>query len=117
MPHAHSTSANSDRSGPTAAQRARDRTQRASVAALKRWGHADGVSGTAPARKAFLDKFFREADPDGLLSDAERAIRAERLRRAYFKSLAIRSAQVRRARSAPSSEPPTGMEDPTGGNR
>lgn len=53
---------------------------------------------TANARRAFLDRFDRQVDPDGILSDEERIRRAELARKAYFSKLALRSAQVRRAR-------------------
>jgi hypothetical protein len=49
-----------------------------------------------------LARFEREADPDGVLSDAERARRASHLRRAYFATLALKSAKARRQRSAAS---------------
>jgi hypothetical protein len=54
---------------------------------------------TAPARRAFLDRFDREADPDGTLPAEERARRARHLRSAYFLRLALRSAEVRRQRA------------------
>ena len=50
---------------------------------------------TSAARKAFLDRFEREADPDGTLSPAERERRAGYLRQAYFSRLALKSAQAR----------------------
>jgi hypothetical protein len=53
---------------------------------------------TANARKRFLDRFEREVDPDLELPPRERARRAEHARKAYFTKLALRSAQVRRAR-------------------
>lgn len=53
---------------------------------------------TAAARRAFLDRFTRQADPDGTLAPAERARRAHHLRKAYFARLALRSAQARRRR-------------------
>ena len=53
---------------------------------------------TAAARRAFLDRFEREADPDGVLPHEERARRARHLRKAYFARLALRSAQARRQR-------------------
>jgi hypothetical protein len=56
----------------------------------------DPTAHTAPARIAFLDRFEREVDPDGVLSPVERARRAEHARKAYFSRLALRSAQVRR---------------------
>lgn len=54
---------------------------------------------TAAARRAFLDRFEKEADPDGTLDPVERARRARHLRSAYFTRLALRSAQVRRQRA------------------
>jgi len=54
---------------------------------------------TLAARRAFLDRFEREADPDGTLDPAERARRARHLRAAYFTRLALRSADVRRQRA------------------
>ncbi len=54
---------------------------------------------TAAARRAFLDRFEREADPDGILPSEERARRARHLRKAYFARLALRSAQARRQRA------------------
>ena len=52
---------------------------------------------TAAARRAFLDRFSREADPEGVLDPEERARRAHHLRKAYFARLALRSARRRRA--------------------
>jgi hypothetical protein len=54
---------------------------------------------TAPARRAFMARFEREADPDGLLPEAERHRRAESLRKAYFARLQFLSAQARRRRA------------------
>ncbi len=54
---------------------------------------------TAAARRAFLDRFDREADPDGILPSEERARRARHLRKAYFTRLALRSAKARRRRA------------------
>jgi hypothetical protein len=77
-----------------------DRSLRARIAAHSRWSKADRVAGTANARAAFLDRFVREVDPDGVLPERERRRRAESARRAYFARLALRSAQARRRRSA-----------------
>jgi hypothetical protein len=63
----------------------------------------DSKEVTAPARKAFLDRFEREVDPEGKLSEAERLRRAEYARRAYFTGLAMRSARARSRRSQESS--------------
>lgn len=59
---------------------------------------ADRSARTRPARAAFLARFEREVDPDGTLSPAERARRAEHAKRAYMLRLARRSAAVRRRR-------------------
>jgi len=58
----------------------------------------DPKATTANARAAFLARFEREADPDGLLPERERVRRAEQLRRAYFARLAYRSGVARRKR-------------------
>ncbi len=57
----------------------------------------DPAAHTAPARRAFLDRFEREVDPEGVLPLEERARRAEHARRAYFSRLALASAKARRA--------------------
>jgi hypothetical protein len=57
---------------------------------------------TAPGRKAFLDRFEREVDPEGLLPEAERLGRAEYARKAYFTKLALASAKARAARRSSS---------------
>jgi len=73
----------------------------ARAAAHASWANtADPKARTAPARKAARDRFERQIDPDGLLDPAERARRAEHARKAYFLSLALKSAQARRKRAA-----------------
>jgi hypothetical protein len=70
------------------------------IGAHKSWANTENRSArTAPARKAMLDKFEREVDPDGTLAPAERAKRAAHLRKAYFARLALKSAQARRRRA------------------
>lgn len=65
----------------------------ASIAAHESWAATpDRTARTAPARAALDAKFLAEADGD--------PIRAEHLRRAHFKRLALKSAQVRAARKA-----------------
>lgn len=51
------------------------------------------------ARARFLERFEREVDPEGVLSDAERARRAGHAKKAYFMRLALKSAQARAKRS------------------
>ncbi len=54
---------------------------------------------TAPARAAFMARWERDVDPDGVLEPAERARRAEHAKKAYFASLALKSAKARRKRA------------------
>lgn len=74
-----------------------ERRLAAQIAAHESWAHTpDRSARTAPARAAMLAKFEHEADPDGSLLPAERARRAEHLRKAHFQRLALKSAQSRR---------------------
>ena len=70
-------------------------------------GITDPAAHTAPARAAFLGRFEREVDPDGLLDRRERARRAEHARKAYFLRLALASAHARGVRRGA----PRGAED------
>lgn len=70
------------------------------IAAHAKWAQTDPVEGTAAARKAFLDRFERQVDPDGSLEPAERSRRAEHARKAYFLGLALKSAAARRKKAA-----------------
>ena len=51
---------------------------------------------TAPARRAFLDGFETQVDPEGILPLAERQRRAAHARKAHFTRLALASARARR---------------------
>jgi len=85
-----------------------ERVLQAKLAAHKKWAITDPVEGTKAARAAFNDRFANQADQDVKaagqppLSDAERSRRAEHLRAAYFAGLALKSAQARRKKAAPS---------------
>jgi hypothetical protein len=50
---------------------------------------------TAPARRAFLGRFEKQVDPDGILPPAERARKAEQALRAHMAGLALRSSRAR----------------------
>lgn len=69
---------------------------RARMAAYAMHARNDGQQVTASARQAFLDRFEREVDPDGVLPVEERQRRADHARRAHMTRLALRSAQTRR---------------------
>ncbi len=78
-----------------------DLSAKRAIAADRRWAfEPDRAAATAPARKAFNDRFERLVDPEGKLSPQERAKRAVNLRRAHFRSLALASAEARRARAS-----------------
>jgi hypothetical protein len=55
---------------------------------------------TAPARKAFLDRFEREVDPTRSLPEGERKRKAHLALRAYMLKLAFASSRARRSRAA-----------------
>ena len=75
-----------------------ERSMRGALGAHVSWQNTENrTERTAPARKAFDDRFEREVDPDGVLPPAERAKRVENARRAYFLRLALKSARARRS--------------------
>jgi hypothetical protein len=82
-----------------------ERSLRARLAAHAMHGKHDARETTAKARAAFLVRFERQADPEGLLPPAERQRRAQQLRSVYFAQLALASARARRTRrEAPGGE-------------
>jgi len=80
---------------------AEERRISARVASHASWAQtADPTARTAPARKAFRQRFEHEVDPDGTLPPDERARLAEHARKAYYSRLASKSAQAQRAKRA-----------------
>ena len=76
-----------------------ERTLRAQIAAHTSWATTENrTARTQAARDAFLEKFEQEVDPDGVLTPEERTARAEHLRKAHFKRLALKSVQARKRR-------------------
>lgn len=74
-----------------------ERALQARVAAHTSWANTDDrAARTANGRQAFRDRFETEVDPEGVLSAAERARRADNARKAHFTRLALKSAQSRR---------------------
>jgi len=66
------------------------------IGAHESWARTpDRAARTAAARRSFLARFDAEVDPDGVLSPAERAVRAEHARKAHFQRLALKSAKAR----------------------
>ena len=62
--------------------------------------HVAGRTNTGPATKAFLDRWERQVDPDGILAPDERARRARMALRAHMLRLAYRSSRARAIRRA-----------------
>jgi hypothetical protein len=75
------------------------RSQRARIAAYAQHSKHSTRETTASARAAFLGRFEREVDPEGVLPEVERIRRAEAARKRYFSALAFRSSKARRARA------------------
>ncbi len=74
-----------------------DRSLITRLAAYESWARiADPSARTAPSRRALMNRFERQVDPDGVLSPEERARRAGHAGKAYFTRLALRSARARR---------------------
>jgi hypothetical protein len=72
------------------------RVLQARMAAHTLHAHVDDPAAhTAPARKAFLSRFERKVDPEGLLEPKERARRAEHAKKAYFTRLTLASSRAR----------------------
>lgn len=77
------------------------RALRSRIGAHTRWANCDDrQAATAPARKAFADRWEKQVDPDGVLPPSERARRAEHAKKAHFQLLALKSAKARARRKA-----------------
>lgn len=77
-----------------------ERALRARIAAYASWANTpDRAARTKPGRDASMARFEREVDPEGVLSPAERRIRAASARKAHFSRLAYRSARARRRKA------------------
>jgi len=72
-----------------------ERSLRARLGAYAQQAKYDTKQTTQAARDAFMGRFEREVDPDGVLPEAERARRAEAAKRVYFTRLAWKSAKAR----------------------
>ncbi|MFI5729159.1 hypothetical protein ACIA49_03495 [Kribbella sp. NPDC051587] len=69
------------------------------IAAHESWAKTtDRAARTRAARQGLEAKFEREADPDGVMSPADRAKAVANARSAYYLRLARSSAEARRQR-------------------
>ncbi len=86
-------------------QRLPDTALRGRVGAYTRWARTeDRVAATEPARSAFMRRFERQVDPDGVLSEEERVSRAHFAMRAHMADLTRRRILSRR-RQRPAASP------------
>jgi hypothetical protein len=77
-----------------------ERKLRAKAAVNASWARTpDRRARTKPASEAFAKRFENQVDPDRVLSERERAKRAENARRAYFQALALKASKARRKRA------------------
>lgn len=76
-----------------------ERSLRGRLGAYTLHARYDARETTAPARRALLQRFEDEVDPERKLPEAERARRAEAARKAYMTRLALKS-RVTRERKA-----------------
>ena len=83
-----------------------ERSLRARIAAYALHAQHDPRETTAKGRAAFLARFDREVDPEGLLEPDERRRRAEQARRAYFARLSLAAVKARQAKRAARAQPP-----------
>lgn len=74
------------------------RRQVATIGAYAMHAKHDARHTTAAGRRAFLARFEREVDPEGVLTPDERQRRADQAKNAYMRKLALRSAQKRQGR-------------------
>jgi hypothetical protein len=71
------------------------------IGAHESWARTTDRPGrTAAARRAALARFEHEADPDGVLSEEERARRARHLQQAHMARLTLASIRARRRKAA-----------------
>jgi hypothetical protein len=80
---------------------AEQRAENGRIGAHISWAFTpDRQARTAPGRKAAMDRFEKQVDPDGVLDPAERFKRAENLKTAHFRQLARLSAESRARRKS-----------------
>ena len=83
-----------------------ERSLRARLAAYALHAQRDPRETTANGRAAFLARFDREVDPEGVLEPEERRRRAEQARRAYFTRLSLAAVKARQAKRSTGAQRP-----------
>lgn len=81
-----------------------ERVLRARLAGHTSWANtpamADRRRRTAPGTAAFLARFERQVDPDGLMDPVDRAKAVQNAKSAYFAGQALKAAKAKRAKKA-----------------
>lgn len=82
------------------------RSENGFIGAMRQWSQTpDRAAHTAPARAAFMAKFEREVDPDGIYDSKTRAEMAEYRIKEHFARLAkLKAAKARAAKAAETTE-------------
>jgi hypothetical protein len=75
---------------------AEERRLRARIGGFARAAKYDGREVTQPARKAFIERFVDEVDPDRVLTEDERNRRARAALQAHMTRLNLASVKARR---------------------
>ena len=78
-----------------------DRRTWGRIGGLTAWSRNDAATMVGPAHRGFKARFERLVDPDGTMDPRERAIRADRARRAHMLTLAAKSAAARKKKAGP----------------
>lgn len=79
-----------------------ERSLRARLAVHTSWANTtDRRKRTSNGTAAFLARFERQVDPDGVMSPADRAKAVESAKSAYFAGLALKASKARRAKAQP----------------
>ena len=78
-----------------------ERSLLASAAAYARWSRSDAKASMEPVRAGRWAKLLTTVDPDGVLPESERAVRAERLLKSQLKFASAKSVAARAAKKAP----------------
>ncbi len=87
------------------------------IGGLTAWARNDPATMLGPAHLGFRRRFERLVDPGGTLDPRERAIRADRARRAHMIMLSVKSAAARKKATRAIVTPPVAEEGDGGGRR
>ena len=73
---------------------------RAQIAVNTSWANTtDRRARTAAATEASMRRFERQVDPEGVLPERERLLRADAAKRAYFARLSFKASKARQTQS------------------